>query len=157
MVAKPSHMHVGEGAESIHQPRPRAGPPPCCQAKLLNIVSTFRFRTNWLRFLYYLIMISLGSLVKSLTGTGIFLVISDILAHHLNVVLELGKDGDDGGALGHRALDKLRICSCCSLAASSLIRSILFWRMRMCFSRPGSPISGRKSVSTLLQVIYVSL
>ena len=74
MVAKPSHMHVGEGAESIHQPRPRAGPPPCCQAKLLNIVSTFRFRTNWLRFLYYLIMISLGSLVKSLTGTGIFLV-----------------------------------------------------------------------------------
>ena len=51
-------------------------------------------------------MINLGSLGKSLTGTGIFLVISDIL-DHLDVVLELGGDGDDGGALGHHALDKL--------------------------------------------------
>ena len=77
-------------------------------------------------------MISLGSEVKSLCGTGIFFMMYSQTTSMLYFSwAEMGITGAPSATVPSM---NFKICSCCSWACASLIRSILFCRIKMCFN-----------------------
>mmetsp|Transcript_2048 Transcript_2048/g.7423 ORF Transcript_2048/g.7423 Transcript_2048/m.7423 type:complete len:231 (-) Transcript_2048:484-1176(-) len=78
-------------------------------------------------------MMSLGEDVKSRTGTGIWLQMYSQITSML--YLSWAEMGMIGAPSATVPPTNFTICLYCSVAALSFTRSILFWRMTMCFRR----------------------